>query len=558
MNGNYQNINTKLVTRMYLKKIAQIIAEKAKPIVKKDYFPSIPTPPAMKMAVEFVSDWLIEHKMDITIDLVKLESKQLVGISRHQDGYVERNLELEVFEPVIPQLINIRKAQKASERSVNPKKNKTIDDRKNLLLQSSDDSEFSDQSVLDDALEMREKLLEENKKKHRHHFEKSPKEQAKKRVEEMAKKKADEIKLQLNLNESDTFTEPSDDGSNANIWDPTYGLDKDKRTALEEKKKKAQERLELKKAKEAEEKKKRRSTRDDSASSYSYSTYDSYTASTYQSRKSHHHHHSRHSRNQTTYSEYSGTGYSYTQSESSATTGYSYSTATDTQTKETERSTTYKSFTSPQPSSTAPPPRPPSESSYISGYTDIDTRSKTGTTSQYSSSSGYSRTDGQSYYSYASSPYDQSSAYTSTYTQSRRTGGTSTTADQSITDIMRNDESSVYVGPSPFKMPDVQMVDQATSEHGMPNVYQPPPMQMPQVPIRRAPPVQRPQRTAGAQDFLTNFTKNEIDGTENGTTDILRAYANAPTQETFGQADDNGNDFMHHQEDIVNVRDVYQ
>ena len=612
--------NKRLIEKMYVHQIAKTIAENAKPKIRPEWFPNIPNPPAMRLAIEYVSDWLADKKMDLTLDIAKLESNSLLGVDRHQAGWVERKLELEVYEPVIPQLINIKRSSKERGLDNNekkmPKKGQLSTEKDLRLVQSSDDSEFSEQSILDDAIAKRNELLEHNMKKHKHHHHKSPLES---KTRDLAKRKADEVEAQIRINEFDTFTESSDD--EANIWDPQYGLDKEKRNELEEKKKLAAERKELRKAQEDEKKRRqeRKKHRRTETSQYSYSTYGtnpsdySYysTENSYSRTSGHHHRHShghRHHRSNTrsdysystygtyqtptdySYGSYSTTGYSYTstQQQPTQTATQQYQTQTQTRAKATKQdpqSSNYQSFTSP-PNTTiqvpAPPLPPPSGSSYASGYTDIDTRPDTasranGNPSEYSYS--YSTNTG-SYYSYSS--YAPSYEYSQTYQTQNRRGGKK--GPGTWTELEQNQGSAVYVAPSPFAP---NMVSRSTSEHSpmyMPppsinsqnisnfqrSQQQPPSQQAPPPPqMRRQPPVQRPYNAQpNAKDFLQKFNENENDATGEGTTDILRNYANPPTQGTqngqgnfndyFGPGNKRNPGVIVHQENIVEEQNIYQ
>ena len=615
---------------MYVHTIAKTIAENAKPKIRPEWFPNIPNPPAMRLAIEFVSDWLADKKMDLTLDIAKLESNSLLGVDRHQAGWVERRLELEVYEPVIPQLINIKNASKASERGFDngnkkPRKGQLSTEKDLRLVQSSDESEFSDQSILDDAIAKRNELLEHNLRKHKHHH-KSPLEN---KTRELAKKKADEIESQIRINENDTFTESSDD--DANIWDPQYGLDKQKREELEEKKKLAAERKELRRAQEEE--KKRRQERkkhrhSETPSQYSYSTYgtnpsdysyysteNSYSRSSSHRHRhssshghSHGHHHRRSNRSDYSYSTYGSyqtpSGYSsYTYSNGGS--SYSYSTtqqqptvttqATQNQQQQQQQQPnrpkatrqeqgSYTSFTSPPNTSIqvpAPPlPPPPPESSYATGYTDIDTRvdsttKPNGNPSEYSYT--YSTNSG-SYYSYGSYQYDPSYEYSQTYQSQNRRGGKK--GPGTWTELEQNPSGAVYVGPSPFAP---EMVSRSTSEHAP--MYMPPPsvnssvqqqqrqqqipQQAPPPQMRRQPPVQRPvQAPPNAPDYLQKFNENENDASGEGTTDILRNYANPPTRGSQNRQGGVGDYFapdnqrnpgvIVHQQNIVEEHNIYQ
>ena len=211
----------KFVEGMYLKTIARKISEGAKKRVKPNLYKPPPDPPALRMALDFVSSWLAVRNLDITLDLANYESNKLVKIDRHRPDYVARNLDLKRHKGVIRQLLKLKQEQKAENPTVKSRAIPSKKERENPLLQSSDDSEFSENSIVEEAEAKREEFYQHNQKHHHskhHHHSQAP-------VVEPPKER--------DISEDDTFTQSSDE-EQPQVWDPHYGLDKEKRNALQE------------------------------------------------------------------------------------------------------------------------------------------------------------------------------------------------------------------------------------------------------------------------------------------------------------------------------------
>ena len=217
-----------LIELIYKKQIAKQIAHGAKTIVKPNLYrkPSDILP--FRLAVEYCAHWLAKHKMDLALETAILETNKMFSIEKHPETYIARVLRLETEVPVIPQLIDTQLDKKgANEKRYqqNLRQLKLMADKE--LIQSTDASQFTEQSFVEEALQMRDlqaqktRELKPQSTHHRHHKSSS---------KDRHKKKESYLDI------SDTFTEDSEENKPVyKVYDPNYGLNDDKKELLRKK-----------------------------------------------------------------------------------------------------------------------------------------------------------------------------------------------------------------------------------------------------------------------------------------------------------------------------------
>lgn len=255
--NNYTDINSTVgepscqekIQKIYIRKIAEAINEKCRTNIRPDMFKKPFDPPAFRMALEFVATYLVEKGLRMTLDLANFESNNLIKPDRHLEKYLAHNLRVEWEYPIIPQLIGIHRTRTESGSTegevISPtvprgvKLHRYVEEQNNYrhLIQSTDESEFSTQSILQEDQLRREKLnekLEKRRSERRHrpkHVHDVPDVIAKGDKNKMSLRK-EHIDDYFIPNHSDTFTELQTKDSPAKLWDPTYALDAVQRAEL--------------------------------------------------------------------------------------------------------------------------------------------------------------------------------------------------------------------------------------------------------------------------------------------------------------------------------------
>lgn len=498
----------KLVEGMYMKTIAKTINDKARHKIKPYLYKAPADPPAFRLALDYVASWLAVRNLHITLDLANLESNKLVKIDRHRQDYVARNLQLKTHKAVIRQLLKL-KAEKNSPENVRERSIRAKMERENPLVQSSDDSEFSEQSIVEEAEIKRQQFFQHNQKHHHSkHHKKEP--------------EPPQPVQNRGISDDDTFTESSGEEP-ANIWDPHYALDKEKRVQLAAKVERAKSRKSSKKSDLPPQK----SEKDNTQYSYSYYTYgDSYTYTESVPEKRRH----EKRRPEPSYTDYSYTnGNTYTYSY----TGSSYTPYSYTYTESNQK----QSFPKPQTREIQPQPTRESQKPKAEYQSFTSPQGSNAEPSVVYSSYSYATEGSNKKPLQPSEPQAQGKEYSYTdysYTETANSSVIRAAAEKSWTSILKDNESVVKPTKSPFD--DLAQKRQNAST-GDQNVYNYPPAGSSST--KRSRPVERPVRAnQDAPDFLANFNKNEADGTDVGTTDILRQYANAPQQAAPGSPND--------------------
>ena len=223
-----------LIELIYKRQIAKQIAHGAKTAANPNLYKKPWDTQSFRLAVEYCSHWLQKHKMDLTLETAIFESNKMFTTEKHQESYIQRVLRLEPDVPVIPQLINTAlgiKDENEKRYQKNLAQLKLEADRD--LIQSTDESQFSIQSMAEEAAQLRDMQLQKTKTRD---LKLSPQrsDHHKKHRSTSSKSKKKESKAQLY--ESDTFTEDSEEGKpKPRLWDANYGLDSEKKEQLKAK-----------------------------------------------------------------------------------------------------------------------------------------------------------------------------------------------------------------------------------------------------------------------------------------------------------------------------------
>lgn len=193
---NDSNSGPKVIEKIYFAAIAKQLARNSREVLKESNYRKPMDTESYNLAAKFVTQYLSQKKFKLSLNTAVLESKNLFKI-KEQKPYVNKVLKVDTEKSAVIQLTAAKKAKK-------PKKESRKKIQQNLM--QSDDSELTEQSIVAEAIELRQRNLEENQKS--------------------VKSRKIHKKNKANINTGDTFTEESEIFV-LPVHDPAYALPKD-------------------------------------------------------------------------------------------------------------------------------------------------------------------------------------------------------------------------------------------------------------------------------------------------------------------------------------------